>query len=1600
MAAVASPVSYLNTSRVQLSGDPSATDSPGFVYPEGTAQNTGDNVSGLANAVPPPANQLHTTETPSVPQAATATTTVEPDANDTPNQQVATEVTPTDPENTQTSSAVPEIDVASSLQQVPNDIPSQQEAAPLPSSEYLMHLTALGAHILSSSVNPAAALDPPHETLLTTVREVPTPGTGPDAQQDLPVPIISIANSVAPSDQPHSKVWATALQAAQSGHDLVVNGEKLENPGLASVDGNGNIVKIALAQVVSSTSGASIEVTKTSIGPVIPATSDVTPDVLANAPVTDVEIPPALTVHQGDDGSVHPSITTPPGFVLTGSTKLFNILEAERFVFQGTSSSDGKSEMIVPTTSPLSLDQLIHDKDIPLGDIQLVNPSISHYPQKTDAGRGPGLYLDATIDLIGDLAEIGNDLKSVFGHTAEGIKISASLGGFESWSAALKPPPDFTFEASIPSLNATLGKFITFASVDITFQAVRTPDPADANKQVYAWAHLFTGQLNMTTPGSITPLSLDFSLTRQGTVCSLDMHLHESQTWNNAMGVPGLHLFDIHFSTQFDKTATGTSHTFNFEATLKAESTDLKVTGTYQDDKWSMNATLEEVGWTQLDDLYMELFGARLHKFDHNIAFQDLQLDISSETKDLVLQGHLNLDDWAHLAAKVTISTSGFQLEASVDKATLEHVTLEDAKIDIFVGKQGDVDASAEKPGTAASFTMTGSIEAAGLKLDATAYLDKDPKLGLLWVVYAKCSDIHLSKVLGLGSRGDLDMVLENVALMAANTSTVGPYMPTLDYQIKPGFQLMAKIDTPRALAKSLHSSPSGLLVEMDLSKNCKSIDFLFSGEQTMSLKPGVSAPTIKAGIIVEEEPTLFIAADLAVMLNDQPTPLIFELRLDANLLEANATASLTTDWPNPFGISPQVKVLAPVTLGVKIIYASEFYPSGLSFEGGIQVGKTTLHAAFDITDNPKEGVIQVEADNLGITDIISFVSLVTGRSLPQPSTDFFEFEQLKFGLSTGANIRDVYYPPGVTFSAKMIIFNKTASLSAAIVKDPPSLTASGSIEAFSLGPLTVSGYTNKDLSFDLAFAEGQQHFALDGQIRLWDLDIAITIHADLHPLTLDFTAELDFSDALKFMLSAHIVGEVHSLKDLANCDFTFEADMEQHILDYVMAHANSYILAAKKASDEGIDAAKAKLEEAEKAFNDIINKKQVELDAKKAAWDKQNAATIAAVNAKKAKVQGDEAEKRKAVDDAKKKLDAFIDDLTKKLDKTRNDAKQEIDKAEKTLNEEKKRIDRDVDNKVKEVHKAQDALSHSFGNADKALSDAQQKVDAAQRDVDNANRDLENAKRDLSHANFFNKIKYAFIVAGRGTEKTAKEAALAVAHGILSAARAVVDGPAHKIASGAVTLAEKVLEDAKKVGDGVLNGLRATLEETKKVQNGLIAKAEVELQAAKKECNQSKAWDVAKATLKAFMDAEAAIVTDAEKALVALESCGEKLAYEAALAALNIARAGTKEIDLARHAVQLVEDGVDGMADLGTWMVSHVGNIFNIRSLKLSGSLGKSMMKTPLVCAIEGVFAEKEVKFEVDFVPGKAEEMMKKAFEKILAELKGDLGGLVKKIL
>ena len=124
---------------------------------------------------------------------------------------------------------------------------------------------------------------------------------------------------------------------------------------------------------------------------------------------------------------------------------------------------------------------------------------------------------------------------------------------------------------------------------------------------------------------------------------------------------------------------------------------------------------------------------------------------------------------------------------------------------------------------------------------------------------------------------------------------------------IAAGFQLYAQVDCPSALSKALHTGASTLTLEADLAGDTKEVDLIFAsnpgvGEphrtsealltsSQLTLKPGMASETIKAGIIITDVPSLFVAADIFVQLSGQPAPLEFELRLDVNPTEAKATA-------------------------------------------------------------------------------------------------------------------------------------------------------------------------------------------------------------------------------------------------------------------------------------------------------------------------------------------------------------------------------------------------------------------------------------------------------------------------------------------------------------------------------------------------------------------------------------------------------------------------------------------------------------------------------------------------------------------------------------
>ena len=646
----------------------------------------------------------------------------------------------------------------------------------------VMHLTALGAVILSSSSQPVASVAPPHEPLLTTAEPVDSSNTSsdtaPPATMQTAITSIQIHNTTAPQDQEHAKIWVDAVNAAKTGVDMELDGVVMAAPGLATTDNNGNIIKVPLAAAADVPAGGTIATESTGADAGAAAT---------RTPTNPVEIPSALQTALS--GATDPAVTTPAGFVLVGTIKLPSGLEAERYTFHGT-AGDEKTEMIVFTQSPLALNDILQTDGISFGDVQLVKPSISYYAANTTSGRTPGLWLDGSVVFTGELSEIGEDLKDVFGQDSTEIDITAHLGGFSSWKEAIKPPPDFSLQASMPNMKAQLGSYIEFNSWTLTCQAVRVSDAATPPKQSYTWGFMFTGQLRLTTPGSVSPLLLDYGFNRQGTVLNLDMHLHHTDdVWQNAMGVPGVNLSDAHFTAAYDKTTKGKGLSLMITASLKTDAADIEFKGTYGDDGWELNASLTDMTWNDLTYLYQKMFGIPLHDFNHNIVFSSLTLNVSSANKDIVLHSKVNVDDWAEVMSDITISTKGFHLTASIAHATFEHVTLETATLEIFVGKQGDVSPEPEKPGTSAYFIVSGKLPRFGLTLDAIAYLDKDPQLGLIWAVYSKVTDpLSLASVLSLGSRSDLDLTLENVALMASNSDTLGPLMPQgFDYQVKKG---------------------------------------------------------------------------------------------------------------------------------------------------------------------------------------------------------------------------------------------------------------------------------------------------------------------------------------------------------------------------------------------------------------------------------------------------------------------------------------------------------------------------------------------------------------------------------------------------------------------------------------------------------------------------------------------------------------------------------------------------------------------------------------------------------------------------------------------
>ena len=250
------------------------------------------------------------------------------------------------------------------------------------------------------------------------------------------------------------------------------------------------------------------------------------------------------------------------------------------------------------------------------------------------------------------------------------------------------------------------------------------------------------------------------------------------------------------------------------------------------------------------------------------------------------------------------------------------------------------------------------------------------------------------------------------------------------------------------------------------------------------------------------------------------------------------------------------------------------------------------------------------------------------------------------------------------------------------------------------------------------------------------------------------------------------------------------------------------------------------------------------------------------------------------------------------------------------------------------------------------------------------------------------------------GIVLAAEKTGLGTAKAALAAAKAVVAGAGYAAASAAVDTYQEAVDTAKSSADAVLGAANATLEATRLAQDQLVATAQDTLTYTQEGTPERHvmfitlpavkspfqiAIDVANQALTAYWSVENGVLQGLQAAVDRLASTAEGVALSIANAALDVARANTKDLELAKAAVNVAGQAGDAVMDAGDWIVSHMVNILNVQKLDVDGDLRNVLQGGELSANVIGKFVEQDVDVRIGFVPGKGELLAQSLFHRLM---------------
>ncbi|KAJ9609487.1 hypothetical protein H2200_005814 [Cladophialophora chaetospira] len=1382
----------------------------------------------------------------------------------------------------------------------------------------------------------------------------------------------SLVASTAPQNMAHASLWESALRNV----NVEVNGVAVRNVAFATIDNDGHLAQISAASLASSQPG--VQVTR------IP-----TPYAIRNLAVVphNSSTAPLLTTHGFPGGSVfdnqnlqtNPAQATPPGYVLTGDIQLFGMFPAKLYAFQGTASDGGVHEVVtISDQLPLaSLFPSVADGDF--GSLRFENVQFRYDDGVMVNGKESGTWLEGDVVFEGTLQPVADILKSVFNQSDPKLHVELFIGVNRNWTT-IQMPGNFAISGLLPDISADFAGLVKFTSLGVTinFTTITIPSPY-SKKRVISFS--FFGRSLVTVPGSVVPLSMDFTISVDQNIIILNLTLRDDD-WQNAFGIPGLTLSSIELGTNFDYTAVPATIAFDMGAVLTSNTNTINFTGYYNHGDWGLIASIYDLQLEGLVDGFWEFFGGNIDNFDADIEFDIVELSIDpsgiSLTGDISVNGHQTAE------GTLAIDREGISIIGSLAETKFGDLTIKNPSLDVFIGTGVEKASRREL-----QFAIKGNAEFKGIEIDVSVYMAKSADEGLLFTVYGEYDNPLASGALAPELQGSfLDIPMTNIALLAGNTNTGLPgFVNKYGYPLIKGVQLNAQIGSIPALNSVTGINLDGLTLAVGLvADQGLTMSVVLPTDKAIHFTPTVSSGPIAVSVEIARPPSLSITAGLNVLVAGQAHPLVFTMGLNATVTSASGFAQMDGFWVNPFGISPNVQIGPNMTLQLGLNFVPPSVQVGGT--GGLMIGNTAATVSLSLGASPSQELIAASLAGLSCNDLIAFASQVAQKDIPRINSDVFDFESVAFSISTGVQVGTVYTSPGASLAGKISLFGEHATVSA-FVKDE--IKMSGEFDAFHLGPLAITGAKAANPTLEFELGPKAQKLLIDGAARLLELDASLHVEAELLPSpAFEFDMGLAFTELLPFTLHGAILGAL-DIKDVSKLDFDMKATLEQKILDYLMTQANLQFVAAEKGAKEGFDTAKAKLDQVEASFQAALTSAQASLDKAQIAWDAKSKNAVDALNQVKQSTAAQQALLESRLTSAQGTYNQKVNAASQNLDQTRVNAANAIASAQASVQKTTIDSNTSVAQHQTDYNNQKASMDSKFGNAKQSIANAQQSVQNAQNAYNDCEQRLSQAQENYNKASVFNKPKFAAQIAAIKSEEVGKRAALATAQGALSAAQAVLNGLGYDAAVAALQTYKDALDASVSAANAAIAAANSTLAATSTAQNAAISAAQTSLDAAKNTSVETLAFQSANKAVTDFLATANATVSAAQASVDALSKTAEGLAFTAAQNALAAAKNNTADLDIARHALDVAQATESTALNVSQWMVNHIGNFVNIEFVEISGTLrGLVDLGKPMVAHIKGVIASSAFDYTFDYSLGRTPDLIKSLFENVWADLNG----------